>query len=788
MSFILETNYLTDSKSNIEAIRNAAHSIHRLLEIFDLFDEHVNDLDILDSSNAIKDTFDIILLLSNGIFSESELRERYTLTAYNCLAIFESFSTDEDYVSKVMSMYSSCNRQIKSKNELHTKLGNRCPENSKFNELYELVLSEYSSDSNSVSSQGLQLFLKIREEWSKRFELLLKLLFFISTKSFNLIGSNTSDNIDCSQDFVEINFGIDQNIVSKRISYSDLIHSFTRLNLVKHYLRLFEGYVTSCIKKLGPKDAPSGSTQVINDKLNIIMHLKSTTSYKNNPSLCNHLLNSITAHINLVKSVKIYIATASKFFNDSSGTVVEIDSKYLEELINSLLEDVFCDLMGNFPKEIAFLDGIKVIDSFIELLNKHSLNYHDNIHWYKEYTIKIMNKFEESLLDYIRQLTINQYDSTTLMNPNTVNVYSDNEYILRPVDPKSVGEMITSILSETFEKGVSEQFMRRINWLNGFGSLFVSNSMYLISIVLFRLSLMPNVILNQLHMCDRIHPEIIKLYVEKNSNIIQNTILLFVLLSLNTFKDFVYMIPKFLRENNDSKILLSNFLVFLSNSSFFSNILPLVPYLVQDSLGLSFTIIPELQRFKDLSHIVKELYKISALRLSLFKVKDYLVTQLVAFNQQCIQKILLNDIKLINNSFECHGNDLIDWLVTFKINSHKHLPTSLYKKVFQLSMDLCYSSIINLFLDFFEKHNYKLPETNILRTRIYLDSVLYSLQEHILPDCNELNMEFVMEEKFLQVVKLFRYDYSIISSKEFEQVDLNRLTKLSKLIKSFDTS
>lgn len=789
MSFMLENNYLTDSKSNIEAICDAVYLTSKLLSIFDLFDEYIKELRIFETSKIIKDAFDTILKFSDGIFSESELKEHYTLTAYNNLVIFESLSSD-DFASKALNLYFGSKKQIKVKSDSCTISKAGHIDNSKLNELYESLLSEHTSDFGVISSQGLQVFSKIRDEWNKRFELLINLLFFISTKSF---GSDTNDT-NSAQTSLEISSNIDGNTVSKRIPYSELIHSFILLNLVKHYLKLFENSTTSSIKGLASENGSFHNTQVLNGTFNVITHLKLTTSYTNNSGLREKFLDFINVRIKVINNAKAYIATVSKIFNDISSrnslhSDENIDSAYIERTINFLIGNVFNDLLGNIPLDTSFLDGLKVIESFIEILNDHNINYRENNEWYKEYTVNIMDKFEESLLDYVRQLTINQYDSTTLMNPNTVNVYSDNEYALRSVDPKSVSEIIISILSETFEKNIPEKLLTRLNWLQGFGSLVVSKNMYLISIVVFRLSLMPSVIVHQLCGHDKIHPDVAEVYIEKNSKIIQNIVLLFVLLSLNTFKEFVHTIPKFLKENNDSKIPLSNFLVFLSNNSFFCDILPLIPYLVQDSFGLFSASTPELRsKFEELSHIIKKSYKMSVLRLALLKIKDYLVTQLTAFNQQCVQKILSTDIKSINNSFECHGDDLIDWIITFKANSSKYLPTPLYKTVFQLSIDLCYSSIINLVLDFFEKNSYKLPETSILRTRIYLDSIAYSLQEHVLLDCKDLNMEFLMENKFSQTINLFRYDYSVINSKEFEQLDLNRLTKLSKLIKSFDTS
>ncbi|EAN30595.2 hypothetical protein TpMuguga_03g00754 [Theileria parva strain Muguga] len=796
-----------DSVINIATIRSTIENVHTLLLFYEDFDEFIKNFSIADCSRVFMNSYKKLSETFGFGLNDNYFSSRYTSIPLNTYSLFASQYKNDDYLTNSLNQYFS------DTSYSNKYLDSVVSGSQNFAEIYANVLKDVSVNESSDLAD------KMIKDFYKKFEILVKALYFLAYKSFQLL-STVYDNPQLFQDetdntnekfyvppppttlIVLLNSG-----ESKEVPLADLLKCFINLGLLGYFVDILESYCMSFIQFTVPPSI-SDKAYAISQDFNIGLHLKHFLKDQAlNELIKTEISSMVDVTLGKLLLVNSFLKHVTHLFNstDTSTAIQPVQFAFDEEFSNDIFFKLVDAFFRDFCEVVSLLlpisDAFEIIGNFKCVLEKNNL--FGGINYFETYLEISLRNWENQLLDNVRTLSQTQYPpiesadsdiSSNVLSSLTLNGEDHMDLLfIKSLDFGTIMNLYNSFLNEFLRlAGLTNidvgMITQNLSVLTKLESCYISNSLFFIVSLLIKVILMPVMLTHELshnsmaqETENTTQNEILLKYIENNSKLIQNVILLYVFNSNSSFKDFLYNISKVERDIQGLKQVLKVFVLYISNVYYINHLASLLPYLVQFSYQV-YSNVTSIS-LDGLIEMVRKSYKISLIKISLLKLQDFLIVHLSALSQQYVQKLLhqVLHLELQHTSTESTGSDIIEYLTYFKSLVLKYLPNEVSKSVIHICIDLVYNCIIFEVLDFFEEINYKFNQNLFNRVKIYIQSTSMSIDNEIL---NDDQMNLTHNEKFNNFLTIFSHEHAI-AEHLYSKNEYNKIVRLIKQIKTF---
>uniref|UniRef100_A0A3B0MWU3 Uncharacterized protein n=1 Tax=Theileria annulata TaxID=5874 RepID=A0A3B0MWU3_THEAN len=806
MGFNIDNVSNGDSVINIATIRSTIENVHALLMFYEDFDQSIKNFEISECSRVFIESYKKLSETFGFGLNDNYFSSRYTSIPLNTYSLFASQYNNDDYLTNSLSQYFS------DTSYSNKYLDSLVSGSQNFAEIYANVLKDVSVNESSDLAD------KLIKEFYKKFEILVKALYFLAYKSFQLL-STVYDNPQLFQDesknenekfyvppppttlIVLLNSG-----ESKEIPLADLLNCFINLGLLGYFVEILESYCVSFVQFSIPQTI-SDKAREMTEEFDVGLHLK---HYVKDRALNELIKSEISSMVDVALGKLLLVNSFLKYIthlfsnSDNRVSLQSVQFAFDEEFAN----DIFLKLSDAFFKDFSevvspllpIADAFEIIGNFKEVLEKNNLFFGTN--YFETYLEISLRNWENQFLDYVRFLSLNQYppvDQTTpeitpniLSSWNAGEEYQMNQLFIKSMDFGTIMHLYDSFLNNFLTSSGLPNFdfdliKRNLSLLSKAETCNISNNLFFIITLLIKLILLPVMLTHELSQNSmsqklefRTRNEILVKYVENNSKLVQNVILLYVFNSNSSFKDFLYNISKVERDSQGLKQILQVFGLYISNVYCINHLASLLAYLAQCSHQVYSSITSV--SLEGVNETVRKNYKISLIRISLFKLQDFLIVHMSALSQQYVQKLLhqVLHLELQHTSTESRGADIIEYLSYFKYLVLKNLPSEVSQTLIAICLDLVYNCIIFEVLEFFEDINYKFSQNLLNRVKIYIESISMSIDNEIL---NDDQMNFIHSEKFNNFLGIFNNEHTV-SEHLYSKNEYSKIVRLVKHMKT----
>ncbi|UKK01022.2 hypothetical protein MACK_001835 [Theileria orientalis] len=787
MGLNIDQNHSSDSSVNVTLIHNTLNNFHNLLSLFDEFDRYIHKVDISNCSRIIVKCYSKLSDIVGTGFNENDFRIRYTSIAMNAFTTFTSSFNNANYLNATVDQYFCTN------NPTNCYLDSIVSGSHNIREIYENVLKDVSSTESS------ELASKIIGEFCKKYEICLKVLYCLSYYSFNTIGKYPGYTFS-------LRF---PNNITTEIKLSDLVDSYNILGLFNYFMDLYENFCESFLEYNVPPSIMQEAVKMSNE-FNINLHLK---MHCTDPGfyefMKSQLLLSLESTNIKLKFLDEYLKQVFYIYKNFDFTKAiqqnnfEFDNAFLQEFYVRMVGGFFDDFSVKVSLMLPLVDALFIIERFVGMV--HSNLQFNGLNYFQIYLEISLRYWENQLLNYVRTLSMNQYPvippAANVVKPNTFLLNGD--MFLKQVNFDTIIQSYTTYIKQFLKMiGIESskdtlEPIQRLGFLKNSHNCYISINMYSIVMLLLKLLMIPVEFNHELTTYFESHTKILdkgsdvikvtknrilRMYIHKNSKLIQNAVLLYLFNSNTSIKDFLLNICKIDRAQQGLHEIVSVFLIYISNAYCMNNLVTMAPHLIQCSQLVYSGLSDSSAESRILLGLIRNNYKVGVVKISLLKLQDHLIAHLSAFNQQFIQKVVSNTLNMLRHtSSESHGTDVINYLATFSNLLLKYIPNETYINILTICIDLTYNCIIFEVLDFFERINYKFNQQLFFKIKVYVESLSYSINLHI---TNGLDLDLSYAEKFKNFLKVF-YDYNSVIDHLYGYNEFSKINKLIRHIKTF---
>ncbi|CDR96286.1 hypothetical protein, conserved [Babesia bigemina] len=679
--------------------------------------------------------------------------------------------------------------------------------------LFQQLLEDAESDADGIVEEAERVLHALKWAWYRRYEMLVKLVLFVARRWLSFSEDDSADGNRQSVTLHQEEF---------HIYYHELDECLVLLNMSETYVRLVERcafrYVTPVIRM--PRDsgcAEEDSIDYVHNKClgAAFTSKEDATIAIEGYSSTSKMLAGVVARIKSVESVLRKLLRLSEECEWSSGVAqkdsarqvdyltVELSSfKCMSEVhIRVLTAELVCRLVESiYPcwelEGFGFEDLLHSFRGLCDALRYAELMRDDaSCRFIDRFFKCVFDSWEGHVLAFARFCGRSQNDESIMQAATLSKADIRRGMFVRRADKTSVITLLGGLLDADFRGvDISEAFAS-FDWANKMETCYVSNHVYTLAALLFVLAAKPLAILRQgfdLLGSGIVSQCVISSCVCRYSEMVSSVITTYVLMTQDSFKQCVLSVAKSVGKDEDAKnigdlrVPLTMFFMFMSNVSFMSSTCLVLPYFAQEmEARVQFGPDPTSgERCRALvSDLVKRHFHTCGLHIHLLKVQDYLLTQVTAFLQQVLQKLLSRVLNAINEVSEGFGEDALQLFALSSSLCESILPSTLRLTTLCLILDLYFTTVPDLFLDYLDLLNYQPSDSMLAIITTFIVRLEGSLSSYVL-DLNKDHGDFVYFEKFTAFAGVFRQDFSGVenANSTFNQRDLNRLFKLCKFI------
>ncbi|GBE62757.1 a-g-specific adenine DNA glycosylase related protein, putative [Babesia ovata] len=679
--------------------------------------------------------------------------------------------------------------------------------------LFQQLLEDAESDADGIVEEAEKVLHALKWAWYRRYEMLVKLVLFVARRWLCFSGGDNTD-------------GNRQSITLQHEEYHIYYHEFDEcvvlLNMSETFVRLIEQcafrYVTPVIRM------PPGSDCDEENSIDFVHNTCLGAAFTSKEgvkiaidgySSTSEMPAGVVGRIRSVESVLRQLLRLAENCEWSSGvaqkdTPRQVDYATVElssfncmselhtrvltaELVCRLVESIYpCWELEGF----GFEDILHSFRGLCDALRYAELMRDDTSCRFIERFFKcVFDSWDGHALVFGRFCGRSQSDESIMQAATLSKADIRRGMFVRRADKPSITTLLGGLMDADFRGVNISEVFASFDWANKMETCYVSNHIYTLAAFLFVLTAKPMAILRQgfdLLGSGIISQRVISSCVNRYSEMVSSVVTTYVLMTQDSFKQFVLSVAKSVGKDEDAKNIgdlrmpLTMFFMFMSNVSFMSSTSLVLPYFAQEiesraQFGTD-TTPGEADRVL-ISDLVKRHYHTCSLHIHLLKVQDYLLAQVTAFVQQVLQKLLSRVLNAINEDSDTFGEDALQLFALVSSLCESMLPSTLRLTTLCLILDLYFTTVPDLFLDYLDLLNYQPSDGMLAIITTFIVRLEGSLSSYVL-DLNKDRGDFVYFEKFTAFAGVFRQDFSGVEnpSSTYNQRDLNRLFKLCKYI------
>ncbi|BAM40854.1 conserved hypothetical protein [Theileria orientalis strain Shintoku] len=787
MGLNIDQNHTTDSSVNVNLIHNTLNNFHNLLLLYDEFDRYLHKVDIYNCCRILFKCYSKLTEIVGSRFNENEFRIRYTSMAMNTFTTFTTSFNNASYLNVTIDQYFCTN------NPTNCYLDSLISGSQNIREIYENVLKDVTG------TDKCELASKIIWEFCKKYDICLRVLFCLSYYSFNMLGNYRGYSFTLRS----------HNNICTEIKLSDLVESYNTLGLFNYFMDLYENFCESYLEYTVPPSIMQEAVKMSNE-FNINLHLKMHCA---DPGfyefMKNQLLLSLQATNAKLKVLDEYVKQVFFIYKNFDGTKAiqpndfKFDDVYIKEMYVRMVGCFFDDFCVKVSLMLPLVDALYIIERFVGMV--HTTLDFKGLNYFQIYLEITLRYWENQVLNYVRTLSLNQYPVLAPVNigGQICTPVVDPNVFLKQANFDTIIQCFTAYITH-FLKTIGVQTsneklepIQRLGFLKNTNNCYISINMYSLVNLMLKLLILPVELNHELTTFFESHTNILdkfsdiikvtknrilRMYIHKNSKLIQNTVILYLFNSNTSVNDFLLTINKLSMEDHGFHQIITVFLIYISNAHCMNSMATMVPHLIQCSQLVYSGLSDSEAESRILIGLIKNNYKLGLVKISLLKLQDHLIAHLSAFNQQFVQRVVSNTLNMLRHtSSESNGNDLTTYLLAFSQLLFTHLPHETYINILTICIDLTYNCVIFEVLDFFERINYKFNQQLFNKIKVYVESLSYSINQNV---TNGLELDLSYAEKFANFLKVFN-DYNGVSDHLYGYNESSRLNKLIRHIKTF---
>ncbi|GFE52727.1 transcriptional regulator, putative [Babesia ovis] len=789
----------------LAAVSRTLDTVAGLVQSYERIDEHVQQLQLKEAACLLQTCLDATVALSQDGNLKSEIQAYCASLRAKCLSEMKRMLPVAfgDFLHAELENHRFQQRLLSSKTEPVGALD--C------SALYQQLAEEADFDDIGISEEGEQVLYRLKWAYYHRYKILVKVALFLGQRwlSFTNDGCFKGD---------EQNINLGGKTLS--ITYREFQTYIELMGISDVYLRLIENRVYRYVM---PKVDISGlddQEQVAEDF--VYVHcLGISTNTKVVPKL---FIDNYKSSADLVLGVVARIlqvdaslqqllrlsqlgaggnihdepSAQTSLETEKTDHIVDIDTcssitpvyirLLVDDLISRLCEVAYAcwELECKQPRDI--LENMR---NLCALLNAERTLVDTTSRSIPRFLSCMMRSWEEQVLVFARMCARSQGDDDCVDCISVSDSKVSPGASIRRLDKQSLMDVLEATLSHRFSGTSMTQVFGQLEWTNNIESCGVSNNVYTLAVLLFTLAAQPIALIPEVFGTlgpGMVSTKIITLCLDTYSSVVQSVLTMYLVVTQDCFKQFVLSITKSVSKDEDVKdlgtlnISLRNFMLLLSNVSLLSGTSLILPYFAQslaEHVDWSYT---NMDR-KAIQEMIKARVHTCTLHVHLLKFQDYLLTQLSALIQQVLQKLLSRLLNSLNYEAVHFGDDAIHMLTQISSLCEGILPRKLHVVTMCLVLDLYFTTVPDIFLDYLDLLNYQPSDevlSNVTAFVIQLDDMLSNYATGM----GKTNTDFMYHAKFVAFSAVFKNDFSCVDdpNSPYNQRDLNRLCKLCRCI------
>ncbi|KAK1936850.1 hypothetical protein X943_001441 [Babesia divergens] len=796
-----------DTSYHIANLSRALDIVAGLVKSYDQIDAHISNLRFLDASQLLRSCYSDITSLSTDGELEEEIQVCCASLRSKCLneVIHWSASASDDFLSAELEG-----------NGIHYRLFEAsCDvfDVTNCNGLYEGVLDDIKNHKDGVVKEANQLVHRLKQDWLHRYELLVKVALFVACRWLTFDEPHEGDAI---QQILKV------KDKERSMSYHELEDCLLVLNMSDTYLRLIEQcaerYIETKVQvSSGYENDEASSVDYVYDKV-----LGMPSQRLNGARV---IIDGFTSTIDMVETVvqRIVRIRASlggligASVNGASDTTAgaHLDYSTVDILsfkclsrpyLTVLTDDLVCKVIDSayicWEVECRDFHGLlQTFNKFCLLLRTAEAIDLDSPSRFVAYFFKrVLRTLEEHVLIFTRAYARPQSDDVILNTQTITDAGISRVASIREVDKSTVATLLCGFLGPELEGVNLMEVLDNVDWPNKIESCCVSNDIYLLVALLFNLASRPAALLHYVFGSlgnELVSQSVMATSIETYSHIVDSMLTTYLVITQDAFKQFVLGVTRVLSKDEDAVDLMAlkgplvMFLLFLSNVALMSRASLMLPYFSQELYRSMSSVVndtydnPGVPSSIPLSQVLKRNFHTCGSHVNMLKVQDYLLTQFAAFVQQILQKLFSRLLNGLNEEVHGFGEDALQLCTIITSLCDRILPKTLSSSAVALVVDLYFTTVPDLFLDYLDLLSYQ-PSDAVLHT---ITAFVVDIENALLKcmmGVNKDQYEMVHFHKFRIFAGVFQHDFSYLDDPNppYNHRDLGRLSKMCKCIQS----
>ncbi|KAK2195883.1 hypothetical protein BdWA1_002481 [Babesia duncani] len=758
MAFSGDARSLISAKQYLASIKNCVRYTSGLFKLYNEFDQALLVPDIVGASRLIYEASEVIVEMCSSLDCLVNYKLRRDAVASN---VFYQVKTN--YRNKMTSSmlqnplvnYHNTTKATDTSSELDM---DACMQ------LYESVIADFNKKDQCLIEESKSFIFNITNEWYKRYERVSTIVFNISFYWFNF-------------DSVTINDCFKMNTASSKLplTFEDYLGILVRLDLVKYYWEMLKFVAKAQLAiDYTIQEIPERAADALLERI-----------YKNVPYQWNVKYassNEAECYLNVsfsrISKVSTLISTMQTFLEKSSFTAFTISSDKAKDFTDELLKMTFNHKVHVSYARETIKDGFKMVQEFCKAASEFNISLSPE-YWSSCYIESTLLMLQEDILHHVQTCTANQHIVQDNGHTNNVDanatVYENRNFYIKS-DNKLLNDVVAHFTRRV--KGV-ENVVKNLQWLHDQSEeskhVIISNYMHLIISFIIYACTYPSACYKD---CKPFGDEVISKLIKTCSDIGHKCATLYIMVTPCAFRDYIQSAHDMVKKSD--KLIMEQvhhhvrmFSLYLGNVCYFSRILRMAPYIAMDCF----------ETLEANNKCIRESFHFSDFQPTLIRMQTHICTQITAFNRQCLQKLLTMEINTLQENPQNFGNCIIQWVHMLKESYIQDLSKHLYEYLFSLVIDLCFCTIPEMVLDFFELLNYQITQETVSGTISCLCKVGNMLEE-LTEQLTEFKPTNKIQYGLFQNALLL--DRTIIEqgSQHFNKHDLNRVSKLMRQLES----
>ncbi|GIX62022.1 a-g-specific adenine DNA glycosylase related protein, putative [Babesia caballi] len=772
-----------DVAFSIAGVNRALDVVVGILRSHERIDEHMSELRLREAARVLGSCYSDTVSLSRDGDLEEDINLCCASLRAKCLAEIAQLppSASDDYVRVELERYSFRRRFEEPSSGTADAVD--C------GALFQGLVEDANVDDTALSEEAERLMHSLKWEWYRRYEMLVKLTLFFGRRWLSFSAEALGDG-----DYQ----AVELHGKERRLSYCEFEDCVLLLNLSDAYLRLIEqcafGYVAPKVHAAVGYDADeAGSVDYIYEKY---LRLKpqrgkaASAEIDGHDSASQMVLDSV-GRIGQVKGVLqrlLRLSANGTADAEGSSSVVEAHIEYstvdltsfkclsplyqrvlVDDLVSRLVESSY----ASWESECAVGGVLRGFRALCDAVQGNGLvEVNSSSRFVARFFQCILNSYEKHVLVFARFCVRSQSDEDmphgeAVKAPGVMRGLS-----VRQVDKRVLTTALGEVLGQQFQEGALSEVVNAIDWVNQIEQCNVSNHVFTLCVLMFVMSAQPIALLRDGF--DVLGPDVIPQLavdhcVEQVAALISSVVTTYLTITQDAFKQFVLSVTKTVSKDEDARELsalktpLVMFMLLLSNVSLISGCCLAVPFFVQ---ALEARVSGEEGAAAralvtaGVADLVKRHFHVSGAQVQLLKVQDYLVAQLAAFVQQVLQKLLSRVLNALNDETRGFGEEALQLFALISSLSESVLPRKLHVTTLCLVIDLYFTTVPDVFLDYLDLMNYQPSGVTIGVVTAFIVRLEGALSGCVL-DIGKDRDDLVYYDKFTAFAGVFRHDYSV---------------------------